>query len=154
MSHSLPAHSSGAQVDSHDKSEKSERSERFEIQPVTFINHDAEHLQITSRDLKSINSHINSHIHAHITRRSDEEKESLVPSSPLNTTSTVGSERIPSMRSQSLKDTVFQKHSTTVSSFIPCMLLYRTDNLRHQYFISLSLRVRGLKTPSSECADV
>jgi hypothetical protein len=86
MSRFLPAHSSDAQVDSHDKSERPERCERCErseIRPVTFINHDAERLQITSRDLKSINSHINSHIHAHITRRSDEEKESLLPSSPL-----------------------------------------------------------------------
>jgi hypothetical protein len=121
MSRSLSAHSSGAQVDSHDKSERSEWSERSEIRPVTFINHDAEHLQITSRDLKSINSHI----HTHVTRRtsthgrSDGEEESLFPSSPLK------HYQISGLRKDPFNAFPIAQRYGVPEAFDCCQLLYR-----------------------------
>lgn len=35
--------------------------QRSGARPVTFINHDAKHLEISSQDIRSINTHINSH---------------------------------------------------------------------------------------------
>jgi hypothetical protein len=55
------------------------------MQTVTFINHDAKHLNITRRDIRSINTHVNSHIATRTRARKDDEAASLVSSSsPLS----------------------------------------------------------------------
>lgn len=52
---------------------------------VTFINHDAENLQITLQHLRSINSHINAQSSRRALKQTDSgEEEPLLPPSPLD----------------------------------------------------------------------